>query len=58
MEVASAKLSNGDGDAARMKAKLVAARFFMERMLPETSVRLSRIRAGASSVMELPADAF
>jgi acyl-CoA dehydrogenase len=58
VEVASAKLSNGDGDAARMKAKLVAARFFMERMLPETSVRLSRIRAGASSVMELPADAF
>jgi acyl-CoA dehydrogenase len=58
VEVASAKLSNGDGDAARMKAKLVTARFFMERMLPETSVRLSRIRAGASSVMELPADAF
>jgi alkylation response protein AidB-like acyl-CoA dehydrogenase len=58
VEVASVKLANGDGDTARMKAKLVTARFFMERMLPETAVRLARIRAGAASVMELSADAF
>jgi len=30
----------------------------MERMLPETSLRLSRIRVGAASMMELPAEAF
>jgi hypothetical protein len=58
VEVASAKLASEDGDPARMRAKLVTARFFMERMLPETAVRLARIRAGAASVMELPADAF
>jgi alkylation response protein AidB-like acyl-CoA dehydrogenase len=42
----------------RMTAKLVTARFFMERMLPETATRLARIQAGAASTMELPADAF
>jgi hypothetical protein len=34
------------------------ARFFMERMLPETAQHLARIQAGAASVMELPAEAF
>jgi alkylation response protein AidB-like acyl-CoA dehydrogenase len=58
VEVASAKLADGDGDAARMKAKLVTARFFMERMLPATAVHLARIQAGAASVMKLSADAF
>jgi acyl-CoA dehydrogenase len=58
VEVAQAKLANGGGDAARMKTKLVIARFFMERMLPETRVHLARIQAGAESAMELPADEF
>ena len=30
----------------------------MERMLPETAMRLARIQAGAGSMMELRADAF
>ena len=41
-----------------MKAKLATARFFMERMLPETATRLSRIEAGSDSVMELAAEMF
>jgi acyl-CoA dehydrogenase len=52
-EAASAK-----GDDAAMKTKLVTARFFMERMLPETATRLARITAGAGSVMELADEAF
>ena len=52
------KLAAGDGDAARMKAKLVTARFFMERMLPETATHLAGIQSGAASTMELPAEAF
>ena len=44
--------------SGRMDAKLVTARFFMERMLPETATRLARIQAGAAAVMELPAEAF
>jgi acyl-CoA dehydrogenase len=47
------------GDASgRMQGRLVTARFFMERMLPETAAHLARIRAGAASVMELPAELF
>jgi alkylation response protein AidB-like acyl-CoA dehydrogenase len=47
-----------DDDSGRMNAKLVTARFFMERMLPETAAHLARIQSGATSVMELPAEAF
>ncbi len=47
----------GDG-SGRMQAKLVTARFFMDRMLPETATRLSRIEAGADSLMALAADMF
>jgi acyl-CoA dehydrogenase len=57
-EVANAKLAKGEGDAARMQAKLLTARFFMERMLPDTAAYLARIQSGAASMMELPADAF
>ena len=65
-EAAATKLGAAGADAAteaggvtgRMRAKLVTARFFTERMLPETSTHLARIRAGAASVMEMPADWF
>ena len=57
-EAAIAKLPEANGSAARLNAKLVTARFFMERMLPETATRLTRIQAGAASTMELPDDAF
>jgi hypothetical protein len=46
------------GEQPNLKTKLLTGKFFMERMLPETSLRLSRIQAGASSMMELPAQAF
>jgi acyl-CoA dehydrogenase len=53
---AQARLAAGADE--RMSAKLVTARFFMERMLPETATHLARIQAGAASLMELPAEAF
>jgi len=56
-KVAQDKLAES-GDKAYLKTKLVTGKFFMERMLPETSLRLSRIQAGAASMMELPAEAF
>ena len=56
--VAQAKLKAGNGAAARMNAKLVTGRFFMERMLPETAAQLARIQAGAGSTMELPDEMF
>jgi acyl-CoA dehydrogenase len=58
-EAAHGKLKAGaDGAAPRLNAKLVTGRFFMERMLPETAAHLARIKAGAASTMELPAEAF
>jgi 3-(methylsulfanyl)propanoyl-CoA dehydrogenase len=53
-EVALAK----QAENGAMKAKLVTARFFMERMLPETAAQLARIQSGAGSTMELPDEAF
>jgi acyl-CoA dehydrogenase len=58
VESAQAKIASGNGAVERMKGKLVTARFFMERMLPETATHLARIQAGAASMMELPAEAF
>ncbi|TXM70017.1 acyl-CoA dehydrogenase [Methylobacterium sp. WL103] len=43
---------------ARMDAKLATGRFYMERVLPETAMRLVRIKAGADSTMAVPAEAF
>jgi acyl-CoA dehydrogenase len=59
-DAANAKLANklGNGADPRFAAKLVTARFFMERMLPETGAHLARIQSGAASIMELPAEAF
>jgi acyl-CoA dehydrogenase len=58
-EAAQGKLKAGaDGAAPHLNAKLVTGRFFMERMLPETAAHLARIKAGAASMMELPAEAF
>jgi hypothetical protein len=57
-ETVHAKLATGAGDAERLKNKLVVGRFFAERMLPETATHLTRIQNGASTMMELPAEAF
>ncbi|MDO8979343.1 MAG: acyl-CoA dehydrogenase C-terminal domain-containing protein [Afipia sp.] len=56
-KVAQDKLAEA-GEQPYLKAKLVTGKFFMERMLPETSLRLSRVQAGAATMMELPAEAF
>ena len=55
---AAAQAGRSADTSGRMEARLVTARFFMERVLPETATRLARIQAGAAAVMELPAEAF
>ena len=57
VEPAMARLAAGDA-VPRMHDKLVLGRFFAERMLPETALRLARVKAGAASTMELAATAF
>jgi hypothetical protein len=59
VEAAGVKLAAGaNGSQQRYQAKLVTARFFMERMLPASAAHLARIQAGAASTMELPDEAF
>ena len=38
-----------------LASKLVLARFFNERVLPETAAQLARLTSGAATMMELPA---
>jgi alkylation response protein AidB-like acyl-CoA dehydrogenase len=57
VKVASDKIAGGDA-APYLSSKLVTGRFFVERMLPETSVHLARIQTGSATTMELPAEAF
>jgi acyl-CoA dehydrogenase len=56
--IAEAALAKSNGVEPAMKSKLVTARFFMERMLPETAAHFARIQSGAASTMELPDEAF
>ena len=54
-------LSNPDDDSFDRqfyRNKLIAAEFFMEKVLPETMAHLAKIQAGADSLMALDAEAF
>jgi alkylation response protein AidB-like acyl-CoA dehydrogenase len=48
----------GEGDAAFLDAKLVTARFFAERLLPETGALRRQIEGGADSLMALAPEQF
>ncbi|MBS0521501.1 MAG: acyl-CoA dehydrogenase C-terminal domain-containing protein, partial [Proteobacteria bacterium] len=50
-------LANG-GDKGFYEAKLATARFFMARVLPQTTSLNHTIKAGAATLMALPAEAF
>ncbi len=52
-------LAAGDADReAFLRNKLITARFFMERIMPETALRKARIETGAETMMTLAAEAF
>lgn len=53
-----AELSIGKQDDAFYRAKLGTARFYMERILPQTGALLSAIMAGSSTMMEFNAADF
>jgi len=59
MAVAASKLkASGEGDAAFLDAKLVTARFFAERILPDAGALRRKIEGGAESLMALPPEMF
>jgi alkylation response protein AidB-like acyl-CoA dehydrogenase len=55
---ASKNLTTGPMGEAFYRNKLITARFFMTRMLPESEGLAVRIRAGAESIMALDESAF
>ena len=58
-KAAASKLAEGaDGRADFYETRLALSRFWMERMMPETAMRLQRISLGADTIMALPADMF
>ncbi|TDK35228.1 acyl-CoA dehydrogenase [Rhizobium deserti] len=57
-KAAQDRLAAGDAREDYLKNKLITAKFFMEKIMPETVVRKARIEAGADTVMELAAEAF
>jgi alkylation response protein AidB-like acyl-CoA dehydrogenase len=54
----AALAAGADDDADFHQAKLVTARFYAERILPEAGAERRKIEAGAESLMALPAEAF
>ncbi|MHB0952557.1 MAG: acyl-CoA dehydrogenase C-terminal domain-containing protein [Allorhizobium sp.] len=57
-KAANDNLSAGTGDADYFRNKLLTGRFYMEKIMPETALRKTRIEAGADSLMEMAAEAF
>ncbi|HEY0625618.1 MAG TPA: acyl-CoA dehydrogenase C-terminal domain-containing protein [Allosphingosinicella sp.] len=57
-KASGAVLANGPEDQAFHEAKLVTARFYAERIMPEAGALRRKIEAGAESMMALPVEAF
>ncbi|MDN2567787.1 acyl-CoA dehydrogenase [Aquibium sp. A9E412] len=58
-KTAQARIADGaNGQAAFYEGKLATARYYMERVMPETAAHLARISSGADAMMALPAEAF
>ncbi|MGB3809856.1 MAG: acyl-CoA dehydrogenase C-terminal domain-containing protein [Parvibaculum sp.] len=53
-----AKIAEGKGDNAYYETKLKTARYYFERVVPETATHLARIRVGAAPLMDFAADEF
>ncbi len=57
-KASSAALADGAEDRDFHEAKLVTARFYAERILPQAGAERRKLEAGAESMMALPAEAF
>jgi alkylation response protein AidB-like acyl-CoA dehydrogenase len=56
-KAANARIAAGDADPF-YKNKLITGRYFLERQLPETAMRLVKLKTGSAAVMALDAEAF
>ena len=57
-KASAAALADGAEDKAFHEAKLITARFYAERILPQAGAERRKVEAGAESLMALPAEAF
>ena len=57
-KVAADRLPKANGDSGFYQAKLTTARFYFDRVLPETGALLTAIKSGKSSMMALDETAF
>ena len=57
-KLALEKAPTADGDAGFYKAKLITARFYMERILPQAGGLYLSIKSGKKAMMELDEAAF
>jgi acyl-CoA dehydrogenase len=58
-KAAADRIAAGDDpQTAYLESKLTTARFFMDKVIPETALRKARIESGADTVMELAEAAF
>ncbi len=51
-------LAAGEGDAAFLDAKLITARFYAERIMPDTGALRRKLESGAESMMAMPVEMF
>ena len=57
-KVAQEKLANGSDDKAFYEAKLVTARYYAERFLPDAGALRRKLEAGGEAMMALDVEAF
>jgi len=57
-KAAQEKIASGEGDQQFYQNKLITAKFFMERILPDTAGHLAKLKSGADTVMALDVEAF
>jgi hypothetical protein len=57
-KVSLAAIAEGSGNTDFHKHKLATARFYADRLMPQSNAERRKIEAGAESIMALPAEAF
>ena len=57
-KASGAVLADGADNASFHQAKLITARFFAERIMPEAGALRRKIEAGSETIMALPVEAF
>jgi hypothetical protein len=57
-QAAVSALDAGDGDKAWLEAKLVTARYYAERIMPDAGALRRKIEAGSDAMMALPPEMF